>query len=102
MLGYKPVHNKQNTHKKEQVSFSCCEMDESRVYNTEWSKSEKTKCQIPYINAYIWNLEKQYWLIYLQRRSGDEDIENGIVDTAWKERVGPTEGVALTYIHYRV
>ena len=35
MLGYKLVHNKQNTHKKEQVSFSCCEVDESRVYNTE-------------------------------------------------------------------
>ena len=28
--------------------------------HTEWSKSER-KRQIPYINAYIWNLEKWYW-----------------------------------------
>ena len=77
MLDYKLVHNKPRIHKKEQVPVSC-EVDESRVYNTEWSKSEREN-QISYINAYIWNLEKQYWLIFLQRRNGDEDIENGIV-----------------------
>ena len=37
-----------------------------------------------------------------KKKSRGTDIENGIVDTAWKERVGQTEGVALTYIHYRV
>ena len=34
-------------------------MDGLRVCHTEGSKSEREK-QIPYINTYMWNLEKWY------------------------------------------
>ena len=34
--------------------------------------------QMLYINAYICNLEKWNWWIYLQRRSGDTDVWNGL------------------------
>ena len=36
----------------------------TREVHIKRSKSEKQK-QILYINAYIWNLEKWYWWIYL-------------------------------------
>ena len=45
----------------------------------EWSKSEK---QIPYTNAYIWNLEKWFWWTYLQGRNGDVNIENRLMDSS--------------------
>ena len=37
-------------HEKEKVT---------RIYYTEWNKSERER-QILYINAYVWNLERQY------------------------------------------
>ena len=43
------------------------------------SQSEREK-QI-YINAYIWNLDKWYWLTYLQGRYRDADAKKGLVDT---------------------
>ena len=55
------------------------DMDGPRVYHTEWSKSERKK-QIPYINAYMWNLEKWYRWTYLQGRNRDPDTENQCVD----------------------
>ena len=33
-----------------------------------------------YHNPYIWNLEKWYWIIYLQGSSGEIDIENRLMD----------------------
>ena len=48
---------------------------------TESEASQKEK-KISYINAYIWNLEKWYWWIYLQGRNRETDIENRLVDTA--------------------
>ena len=45
-------------------------------------QSEIRKRKISYINAYIWNLEKQYGWAYLQGRNGDADTENGLADTA--------------------
>ena len=57
---------------------------------------------------------KYYLLTHLygiQKNSTDESIcrermethmENGLVDTAGKERVGQTEKVVLAYIHYHV
>ena len=33
-------------------------------------------------HTYIQNLGKQYWWTYLQRRNGDADVGNGLVDTA--------------------
>ena len=44
-------------------------------------KLEREK-QMPCINTYIWHLEKPRWWTYLQRRSRDADIENGVMDTA--------------------
>ena len=48
----------QREKKKECVCVSSNEVDETGAYYTERSKSER---QIPvqYINAYIWNLERQ-------------------------------------------
>ena len=63
------------SHKKEHMWVSSKEADKPRAYYTEWSKSETGK-QISYVNAYIWNLDRWYWWIYLQGSSGDADIEN--------------------------
>ena len=56
------------------------DMDGPRVYHTEWSKSEREK-QIPYINAYMWNIEKWYRWTYLQGRNRDTDQGKRLVDT---------------------
>ena len=45
---------------KEQIWVSCSDADEPKASYTEESKSETDK-QVPSINAYIWNLENQYW-----------------------------------------
>ena len=45
------------SYKKERIWLSFNEVDKPRAYYTEWSKSEREK-QIPYINAYIWNLDR--------------------------------------------
>ena len=41
------------SHEKEQIWVSSSEVSEPRAYYTEWSKSERKKKQILYINAYI-------------------------------------------------
>ena len=46
------------------IWVSSDEVDETRIYYTEWSESEKER-QISYSNAYIWNLEKRCWRSYL-------------------------------------
>ena len=55
------------------------EVDESRAYYTEWSKSERER-EISYSNVYIQNLEKWYWRIYLQGSNRETGIENKIMD----------------------
>ena len=45
------------SYKKEHIWVSSNEMDETGVYYTEWSKSER-EIPIQYINTYIWNLER--------------------------------------------
>ena len=35
-------------------------MDLETVINSEISQKEKNKYRIPYINTYVWNLEKWY------------------------------------------
>ena len=47
------------SHEKECIWISSNKVDEPKVYYTEWSKSEREK-KILHINAYIWNLERQY------------------------------------------
>ena len=44
--------------KKECIWVSSNEVDATGAYYTEWSKSER-ETQIQYMNAYIWNLERQ-------------------------------------------
>ena len=46
------------SYKKECIWVSSNEVDETGAYYTEWSKSER-ETPIQYINAYIWNLERQ-------------------------------------------
>ena len=41
------------------------------VVQSEMSQKEKNI----YINAYIWNLEKWYWLTYMQEKNRDADRE---------------------------
>ena len=89
------------SHKKEWIWVSCCEVNELRACYTKWSKSGREK-QISYINTYICNLEKWYWWTYLQGRNGDADVENRLWTHQWKERVGQTEKLALTHMHYYV
>ena len=48
------------SHKNESIWVNANEMDKTRAYYTERSKSEREK-QISYINAYIWNLQRWYW-----------------------------------------
>ena len=60
---------------KRNTWVSSDKVGEPRTYYTEQSKSEKER-QILYSNAYIRNLEKWCWRIYLQGSSGETDIEN--------------------------
>ena len=46
------------SHKKKWKWVICTEVDGPKVCHTEWSKWEREK-QIPYANAYIWNLRKK-------------------------------------------
>ena len=43
-------------------------------------KSEVSQREISYTNAYIQNLEKWYWRIYLHGSTGETDIENRLMD----------------------
>ena len=65
----------------------CGDVDETRVCHTEWSKTEREK-QTSYINAYMWNLEKRHWRMYLQGRSRDAGAENGLVGTVGEGESG--------------
>ena len=65
-------------HKKEWIWISWTEVHEPKTCYTQWSKKEKNKYCI--FKAYTWNLKRWYQWIYLQGRSRDTDVENGIVD----------------------
>ena len=59
-------------------------MDEPRAYFTEWSKSERER-QIPYINAYVWNLERWYPWSYVQGGKEDTEEKNRLLDSVGGE-----------------
>ena len=88
------------SHKKEHIWVSSNEVDETGAYYTQWSKSER---QIPYINRYIWNLERWYQRSYVQVSKGDTDVKKRLLDS-----VGEGEGGMIweksieTYILPRV
>ena len=67
-------------HKKEWNWVICRDVDGSRDYHTEWSKSERDK-QMSYINVCMWKLEKWYRWPRLQGRNWDTDVENKHMDT---------------------
>ena len=61
-----------------------------RLYNTEWSKSEREN-QIPSINAYMQTLDKGYRWTYFPGRNKDADTENEHSDAG----VGKGSGMNL-------
>ena len=71
------------SYKKEWIWVSSNEVEEPRAYYVEWSKSKRER-QIPYINTYIWNLERWYKWSYVQGNKGDTDIKK-IFWTQWEE-----------------
>ena len=66
-------------------------------------KSEREK-QTPYANTYIWNQKKIMVLKNLGAgQNKDTDVENGPEDMGrGKIKLGRSERVALTYIHYQM
>ena len=62
------------------------------------STSERAK-QMLYIDAYVWNLEKQYRWTYLQSRNRDIDIENKHMDTKGEGWEGWIGRWGLSYIY---
>ena len=66
------------SHKKEHIWVSSNEVDKTGAYYIQWSKSER---QIPYVNAYIWNLERWYQWSYMQVSKGDTDVKNRLLDS---------------------
>ena len=87
--------------KKEHVWVSSNEVDETGAYNTEWSKSEE-ETPIQYINAYIWNLGRQWHRSYRQDSRRDTDVKNRFW-TLWKKvRVGWFERIALKHVYYHM
>ena len=68
------------------LQWQIYEVDELGAYYTEWNMSERER-QILCINAYIWNLERQYWRFHMQGSKGDTDVKNRLLDS-----VGEGEG----------
>ena len=62
-------------------------MDETEVYYTERSKSER-KIPVQYINTYIWNLERWLWWPYMQDSKRDTDIKNRFLDSVGEDEGG--------------
>ena len=76
-----PIHTRiLFSYKKGCIWVSSNEVNESGVYYTEWSKSER-KRQTLCINAYIWNLERWYQWSYMQSSKGDTDVKNRLLDS---------------------
>ena len=85
-LWYRYTTDYYSATKKEQIWVNSSEAAESRACYTEWSKSEEE--QISYINAYAWNLEKQYWWTYLKSSSRDTAVEKRLVDPGMEGECG--------------
>ena len=80
--------------KKDQTWIRSNEVDETRVYYTEWSKSERK------INTvYTWNLKRYYWQSYLQGSRRDtiflDTVGEGDSGMRWENN---TETYTLEYV----
>ena len=88
--------------KKEHIWVSSNEVAETGAYYTEWSKPQ-TETWIQYINAYIWNLERWEWQLYMQDSKRDTEIKKRLLDymeegeggTIWENS---TETCILPYV----
>ena len=62
------------------------------------------KTKAPHLSEYCINMKsrKMVPLNLSAGRNRDTDVENGFVDTAWKERVERMESVALKCTYYHV
>ena len=90
------------SYKKECTWVSSNEVDERGVYYTVWKMSERER-QMLYINAYLWNLERQYWWSYMQGSKGDTDVKNQLLDSVVEGKDGmiwenSTETCTLSYV----
>ena len=54
------------------------------------------------INAYMWNLEKQYRWTYVQGRDRVTGVDNRRVYTVWGGKGGMNGETGITYIHHPV
>ena len=95
--------------KKTQNWVICSEVDGPRVCHTEWSKSEREK-QILYADTYIWNLkkEKKKGRKSSEEPTGKMKIKMQTFPREWirgyrrgKGKLGQSERVEWTYIHYQ-
>ena len=69
------------------LQWQIYEVDELGAYYTEWNMSERER-QILCINAYIWNLERQYWRFHMQGSKGDTDVKNRLLDSVGEGKGG--------------
>ena len=93
------------SHKKKWNWVTCNKVDGPRVCHTEGNKSEREK-QILYGNIYMESKEKNGSEEPRGRtgiKTKDADVENGLEDTGrGKGKLGRSERVAWTYIHYEM
>ena len=87
------------SHKKEGMWASSNDMDEPRMYYTEWSKSKRGK-QISYIKAYTWNLGRWHRRIYLQGRSGaaEKTLADKVGEGEGGRAESSLEALTVTYV----
>ena len=88
-------------YKKERFWVNSNEVDEPRAYYTEWSKSERER-QIPYINTYIWNLERLYQRSYVQGSKEDTDVKNRLLDSVGGEGGMIWKKSIELHVHYHM
>ena len=62
------------SHKKEQSSVICSNMDGPRDYHAKWSKPDRER-QISYDITCMWNLKKMIQMNFLQNRNRPTNIE---------------------------
>ena len=56
--------------------------------NEWWMENDllKLECQLSYVNAYIWNLERWYWRSFTQGSQGDTDTKIGLFGHSRRRR----------------
>ena len=91
----KPHNGLLLSHKNEWNCVICRHIDRPRDCHIELS--QKREKQVSYSTTYMWNLGKWYRRTYLQIRNRDTDIENKLMDTKGKGRVGWLGRLGLTY-----